>query len=330
MRFVVYGAGAIGGVIGGRLFEHGHDVVLIARGDHFNAIVADGLTLEAASGRVTLPIPAVDHPRHLEFDNDVVVVLAVKSHHTRSALEALAPMAPPSVPILCAQNGVSNERAALRLFPNVYALSVACPCVHLEPGVVQAYSAPTTGILDIGRFPAGVDDLADSVASALNDSTFDSMALPDMMRWKWAKVLSNLGNAIEAVCGPPARQGPIGDLARAEGKACLEAAGISHASEADERARRADLLQLQDLSGAQRPGGSSWQSLARSTGNIETDYLNGEIVLLGRLHGVPTPVNALLQQQANQMARTGTPPGTLPQEQFLGLVNEQTAASEQT
>ena len=55
-------------------------------------------------------------------------------------------------------------------------------------------------------------------------------------------------------------------------------------------------------------GGSSWQSLARRPGSIESDYLNGEIVLLGRLHGVPTPVNTVLQRIANRLAVTGTPP----------------------
>ena len=50
-----------------------------------------------------------------------------------------------------------------------------------------------------------------------------------------------------------------------------------------------------EIEGARARGGSTWQSLARGTGTIETDYLNGEIALLGRLHGVPTPVNAALQ-----------------------------------
>jgi 2-dehydropantoate 2-reductase len=321
MRFIVYGAGAIGGVIGGRLFEHGHDVVLIARGNHYNAITENGLVLESASGTVTLKIPVVDHPRHIAFDADDVVLLAVKSHQTRDALEVLAAVAPESVPICCAQNGVDNERQAIRLFPNVYAVSVACPTVHLLPGVVQAYSAPTTGILDVGRYPAGADDLAEAIAAALSASTFSSVAQPDMARWKWGKLLTNLGNAIEAVCGPPARKGPIGDRAYDEGVACLGAAGVDFASEGDDRARRGDLLQLQLLGGHARPGGSSWQSLARSTGNIETDYLNGEIVLLGRLHSVPTPVNELLQHLANEMARTGAPPGSLPREDFLARVD---------
>ena len=50
MRLVVYGAGAVGGVVGGRLFQHGHDVVLVARGEHQRAIAARGLTIEWPEG----------------------------------------------------------------------------------------------------------------------------------------------------------------------------------------------------------------------------------------------------------------------------------------
>jgi 2-dehydropantoate 2-reductase len=58
-------------------------------------------------------------------------------------------------------------------------------------------------------------------------------------------------------------------------------------------------------------GGSSWQSLARGAGSIEAEYLNGEIALLGGLHGVPTPVNELLERLALQAASKGTPPGSM-------------------
>ena len=57
MRFVVVGAGAVGGVVGGRLFEHGHDVVLVAQGDHGRVIAAAGLTLASATGVAVLPVP---------------------------------------------------------------------------------------------------------------------------------------------------------------------------------------------------------------------------------------------------------------------------------
>ena len=58
---------------------------------------------------------------------------------------------------------VENERAALRFFPNVYGVCVMCPAVHLEPGVVQAYSTPVPGILHLGRFPSGADDAQSSL-----------------------------------------------------------------------------------------------------------------------------------------------------------------------
>ena len=58
-------------------------------------------------------------------------------------------------------------------------------------------------------------------------------------------------------------------------------------------------------------------SLAHGTGTIETDLLNGEIVLLGRLHGLPTPVNGMLQQVASELARSQAPPASLTEADLL-------------
>ena len=77
-----------------------------------------------------------------------------------------------------------------------------------------------------------------------------------------------------------------------------------------DRERRGDVLQIGEVPGRGRHGGSSWQSLRRGTGTIESDYLNGEVVLLGRLHSVPTPVNELLRRTALRMARDGAEPGS--------------------
>jgi 2-dehydropantoate 2-reductase len=71
------------------------------------------------------------------------------------------------------------------------------------------------------------------------------------------------------------------------------------------------------IEGGSRDGGSSWQSLARGLPTIETDYLNGEIVLLGRLHGVPTPCNEALQRVANRMVLERRNPGSLPVDDLL-------------
>lgn len=303
MRFIVYGAGAVGGTIGGRLAQHGHEVVLVARGAHHEAIAERGLRLRTPSGDHVLRAPVVRRPSELAISADDVVVLAVKTQDTEEALTDLAAVAPPALPIVCAQNGVENERLALRRFEHVHAMCVMLPATHLEPGVVVAHGAPLSGVLDVGRYPSGTDEVTEAVASALDGSEFSSRAEPKVMRRKHAKLLLNLGNALEAACGPAARGSELGQRARHEALDCYRAAGIDAASAEEDAARRGDLVRIEEVEGAERGGGSSWQSLARGAGSIEADHLNGEIVLLGRLHGVPVPVNALLQRVANGMAR---------------------------
>ncbi len=169
-----------------------------------------------------------------------------------------------------------------------------CPATYLEPGVIRAHRSPIAGILDLGRYPSGVDATAARVAAGLSGAGFLSEAKPDIMRWKYKKLLLNLGNAIEAICGPEHPAGTLYDRAYREGVACLDAAAIPYATDAEDAARRGDLVPRPP--GGTPRGGSSWQSMTRRTGNVEADYLNGEIVLLGRRHGVATPVNDVLQR----------------------------------
>ncbi len=83
-----------------------------------------------------------------------------------------------------------------------------------------------------------------------------------------------------------------------------------------------DALKIQPVGDdTRRAGGSSWQSLRRGTGTIETDYLTGEIVLLGRLHGVATPANYALQDLAAEMARTGEPPASRTVDDVLQAID---------
>jgi 2-dehydropantoate 2-reductase len=320
MRFVIYGAGAIGGALGGRLHQHGHDVVLIARGAHYEAMRAHGLRLIDPETEIVLPMEVVDDPSRVAFDAGDTVVLAMKTQDTEPALAALASHAPPGVAIVCAQNGVENERRALRRFAHVYAMCVMCPAAHLEPGVVEASSTPITGLMDLGCYPSGIDGRGVAIAEAIAASTFESIPRPDIMRWKYTKLLMNLGNAVEALCGHVEGAGEISRRARSEGAAVLRAAGIDAASREEDRERRGDRLQPRPIGGATRPGGSSWQSLRRGSGSIESDYLNGEIVLLGHLHDVPTPVNATLARLANAAARDGRSPGTMSPDDVLRAI----------
>jgi 2-dehydropantoate 2-reductase len=274
------------------------------------------LRIESPDEVVTLAVPAAERPAEVDWSDDDVVLLATKTQDTGAALTELAAAAPETVPVACAQNGVENERAALRRFPNVYGVHVMLPAGHLEPGVVQASSSPITGLLDIGRYPRGSDEAASRISAAFNASSFDSRVIADVMRWKYRKLIMNLGNAVEALIEPGPGRDAIAAQAEEEGEACLQAAGIGLASRDEDATRRGTLMRLGPIRGRERAGGSSWQSLARSTGTIEADYLNGEIAMLGRMHGFPTPVNEALQRLANRWAAARRPPGTMTAIEF--------------
>ncbi|MGF7234533.1 MAG: ketopantoate reductase family protein [Frankia sp.] len=332
MRYVVVGAGAVGGTIGGRLAEHGFAVTLVARGAHGRVLTERGLTLGTPDGPRTLNLPVVDGPAALTPEPGDVFVLATKTQDSLSALDTLsalpvggsaAPGTPAGdvIPLVCAQNGVENERLALRRFAHVYGMWVMLPGEHLEPGRVSAWGTPYSGLLDLGRIPAGIDDTARRIASDLTASRLLSRPRAQIMPWKYAKLLRNLGNAVEALCGPDAPADELLARVVAEGTEALRAAGIEVATDDAWAAACADHVRTGTIDGRTRDGGSSWQSLTRGLGSIETDYLNGEIVLLGRQHGVPTPVNQVLVREANAAARAGLRPGSRTPDDMLKLAD---------
>jgi 2-dehydropantoate 2-reductase len=323
-RYVIYGAGAIGGVIGGGLALGGYDVALLARGAHLGALQSSGLTLHTVDGTQRIEVPAVADPADLDLTSDDVVILAMKTQDTEDALDTLAASAPPDIAVVCAQNGVENERLALRRFANVYGMCVMLPGVHLEPGVVIAGGAPVFGVLDVGRYPDGRDATAEAIAAALDGSGFRSVADAAIMRYKYAKLRVNTGNALDAACGRSVARGPgseLGSRAAKEALAAFAAAGIDVATRDEEAARRGG-FETRQVDGQPRAGSSSWQSLARGSGSIEADFLNGEVVLVGRLHGVPTPVNEAFRRLANRMARRGEQPGTIELSEVEAMVAE--------
>jgi 2-dehydropantoate 2-reductase len=295
MRFVIYGAGAIGGTVGVRLHQSGHEVVLIARGAHHDAIVSRGLTLETPAETTTHRISVFRRPGELRFHNDDVVLVAVKSQGTEAVLTELREACPGGVPVVLLQNGIENERTALRIMPAVYGALVMSPTSHLQPGVVQAYGTDQTGKIDVGRYPGGVDEIVDAVTSALARSDFASLPNPDIMTAKRAKLISNLANAVQVVCGldAPGLE-ELAEEIRQEGMRVFDAAGLSYTpANAAHDPNITSGFTVGEIEGAPRGGGSSWQSLMRGT-PLETDYLTGEIVLQARLISTRAPLNEAL------------------------------------
>jgi 2-dehydropantoate 2-reductase len=331
MRYIIYGAGGIGGVAGSRLFMAGSDTLLICRGEHLQAIQQRGLLLKDSEGEHRLPIPAVSHPREISFTDQDVVILTMKSQDTEEALWDLEQAAGTRIPVVCCQNGVANERTAARRFERVYAMLVAMPANFLEAGIVIGAGAPRPGVLNAGCYPNGVDDVITQVTGDLTRAGFVSQPDPTVMRFKYAKLVRNLNNALQALCTVDGRSESGRSFMKQvqrEAYDCFAAAGIDCTPEDEYRATVSSNYAVRTSPPNADAGRSStWQSLIKGRTRIETDYLNGEIVLLGKLHGVPTPYNALLRRLSSHHAAVGGKPGAYTLAELEAMLGQETAAA---
>jgi 2-dehydropantoate 2-reductase len=323
-RYVLIGAGAIGGGVGARLHQAGRDVVLVARGDHLQAIREHGLRMRTPEEDVRLPVTVVAGPNEMTLESEDVLVLATKTHQAPDALASWADVAVAGggtagerLPVLTALNGVASEDMALRYFARVYGVCVWMWAAHLTPGEVIVRGVPASGIFHLGRVPATMADEADArfldqVRSDWTAARLTTRLPADVMAWKYRKLLSNAGNAVQALLGGQRGTGELVGAAQAEGRSVLDAAGIGYTSDEEEAAARANSFTVLPVAGLPEfLGGSTWQSLSRGTGNAETDYLNGELVRIARQHGMAAPINARLATLVRQAVRTGAQPGDM-------------------
>lgn len=319
MRFIVYGAGGVGGCIGAGLREAGRDVLLIARGAHREAMQRSGLRVVSPTGVRNVDIPVVGAPSEVDWQQDDVVLLTMKGQHTQDALRALAKVNP-QARVVCAQNGVANERMAASMFADVVAMVVNLPAMHLRPGEVITHAVGRGGVLDCGLYPTGVDDLVIAMCVALEDGGFSARPDTNVMRWKYAKLLTNLVNTAQALLGESGEVANIARAARREAIACYTAHGIECATVDEIRERQEDTYRMGEIPGVPRSGGSTWQSLARGTGNAESDFLNGEIERLGAQAGITTPVNSGLLRAMREALEEGVAAGTFPPQRLLTML----------
>ncbi|GAA2009701.1 NAD(P)-binding domain-containing protein [Nakamurella flavida] len=343
-RYVIVGAGAIGATLGGRLAQADRDVVLVARGEHAAAMAERGLTLRDPAATVTVHPPVATAPEDVDLTVDDVVVLTVKTHQVLAAVTAWADRpvrdggavvgtAGELLPFVTAQNGVSSEELCLRYVDRVFAACLWMPVVLLEPGEVWVRSSPLSGVYQVGRVPAARTDPRD--AAFLDRLVADCAAAAveiqrpaEVLAWKYRKLLANLGNGVQALLGDgdPEVKRFVG-LARDEALAVLAAADIEPVDPDEQRAGVGGKTDPKPIPGQPAGmGGSSWQSLARGTGSIETDYLNGEIVRLAHVHGVPAPVNTVLARLCRQAAARRDAPGSVTADQLdAALAHPRTA-----
>ncbi|MEU7870348.1 2-dehydropantoate 2-reductase N-terminal domain-containing protein [Dactylosporangium sp. NPDC049140] len=318
-RYVVIGAGAVGGLLAAQLELAGIASVLVARGAQLAAIRDRGLRIRRPHGDDVVRLAVAGGPDEVRLTTDDVLVLATKAQDAEAALidwawrpvhdEDGAPAGlAADLPILTVQNGLATEDDALRRFGRVYGVTVAVAASYLVPGEVVNPSFPVVGVVWLGRYPdrAGDEDQERFVRD-LTAAGFGVHSVPDISAWKARKLLGNVRNGLDLLDGTDEEKARAGALLAAEAEAAYATAGIVPA--AADAIRAGAGLTFAPVPGHVPGRLSTWQSFARGTSS-EVDHLNGEIVRLGRRHGVATPVNERLQRLLGAQAAAGLPPGT--------------------
>ncbi len=314
MRVLVFGAGAIGSLLGHRLSHVGHDVTMVGRAVYASAVATHGLTVESPEGR------QISHPRAISSLDALadsqpwdLVILTVKVFDTQDAVQQLVPFLSSGVPLLLVQNGVGGEEIARQVAPDAEIISGSITLVVsvLGPGHVRMDKksgglslAPTRAGQDIGKW-----------IELLRIAGFQVVSCRDYRAQRWSKLLLNmLGNAVPAILDlSPGDVYRNPRLFAVELDAFREALAVMDAMRiAPVRlpgypvpllawiVRRLPRVLLRPIlvrmvgsgRGAKKP--SLQIDLQRGRAESEVSYLNGAIVTAGRQLGVPVPVNTAI------------------------------------
>lgn len=321
-RYVIVGAGATGASLAAQLHLSGQPYLLIARGRQADALRRSGLTYRRPDRTDTIPVVVSEDAENPELHADDVIVFTPKTQDLDGALGdwAWRPVAEGGVaadlPVVTLQNGLEAERWALRRFARVVGASLNQAALFTEAGEVSVRSAPTPGVFVIGAYPADRSTLVEEIAADLRRAGYAVQTTDDIARWKAAKLLFNVKNAVDVFGGAPEATERLRSLLIDEARRIIEAAGVGIAAPEE---RTVDDSGFIVRKRADEPAGmSTWQSFARSDARgQEADFLNGEIVLLARLHGIEAPVNERVQRVLGVSFRKGEPPGSHDAEEIL-------------
>lgn len=326
-RYIIIGAGAVGASLAAQFALSGIDYVLVGRGAQIKHIREHGLTFQRPEGVRQINLKVFDLVDVPELRQDDILLLTVKSQDAVSALafwswrsvSGSSSLAAATLPVVTFQNGLATEAAALRTFGKVYGASILTPARFTQTGTVVAGGEPQLGIVTVGRFPDGRDETSEQIAADLNKVGYLAEAAGDIRRWKAAKLLHNVRNVLELFDGPADLRDRVGSALVEEARQALEAAGYSFASPSE---RTVDISnwRIAPNSGISPGQQSTWQSFTRGASS-EVDFLNGEIVLLGRLHGIATPYNEAVQALAGELTQKGAFTNPLPLEAIMSLLD---------
>lgn len=285
MKIAVMGAGAVGCYYGGLLARAGHEVVLIGRPQHVEAIQRDGLFMETLSFKEYVPIHTCADASGIA--NARLVLCCVKSTDTDNAAIQMAPYLAPDALILSLQNGVDNaERLKTGLKNEIGSAIVYVASEMAGPGHVKHHGR--------GELVIGVSDFSDELLDLFTNAGIPTQLSDNLTGALWAKLILNCAyNALSAIT-----QLPYGRLMQAEGvenvmrdvvQECLAIAQAEKVTLSPDLWE--SIVQIAHTMPSQLS--STAQDLARHKPS-EIDHLNGYIVRKGKSLGIPTPANQVL------------------------------------
>lgn len=334
MRFVVYAAGAVGGVLGGHLALGKHDVVLVCREAHARAVnAAKGLRMKSAKGEYFAALRATAVLEAGDIDRDTCVLFTPKSNDTERCVKALAKAAPREVPVVSFQNGVANEEAIARVFANVFGGVCRMTCSFLQPGQV---SFRKMGRLIVGKYPKGADAFSKKLAGVLEQAGFDALSSNSIMCDKWQKLVVNLQSAFHAVIDPRDHDGVefvdlrVGVLEEAQR---VLKAGKMKIKSCDDREVSIDET-IADLRRPKAPrfksavkvNNSTWQNLYLKRKEMENGFFHGPIIGMAKEQGIPVPFNEVALELVLESARKELGPGAFRAAEVLEKIKQRGAS----
>jgi 2-dehydropantoate 2-reductase len=286
LKVAVMGAGAVGCYFGGMLERAGHEVVLIARPQHVEAIARDGLRMETRTFDEHVRLAASSEPGAVQGAQ--LVLFCVKSTDTESAGALIRLHLAPGALVLCLQNGVDNADRLRAVLPGS---AVAAAVVYVATEMAGPGHLKHHGRGDLVIEPS---PLSDSAAQALVAAGVPTEISANVRGALWAKLILNCAyNAVSAIAqlpyGKTVQGVGIKDVMRdvvAECLAVAKAEGVDVAG---------DVHAAVDKLAGSMPNqyASTAQDLARGK-PTEIDYLNGLIVKRGEALGVAVPANRVL------------------------------------
>ncbi|MBI2077770.1 MAG: 2-dehydropantoate 2-reductase [Euryarchaeota archaeon] len=300
MKVLVFGAGALGSLVGA-LLSRVHDVTLVGRHDHVDAIRGRGLSV-TGNAELTVRVKAQEsvtpglHPD--------LVLLTVKSFDTATALEALAPAMGPDTTLLSVQNGLGNLELAQARFPDrlVLASAVMVGAALEAPGRVS-WNGP--GEIIIGA-SAKEETEARVVAVAFAAAGMQARAVPDIRPALWRKAVVNAAiNPLSAIARVP--NGRLLEDAQLHARlvsAAREAASVARAEGVNLPEDEAVALVERVTKQTAGNRSSMLQDVERGR-RTEIDAINGRILAAARRRGLACPTNERLFAEVKALEPKG-------------------------